>query len=233
MKNIDIIMGKLSEFLKEESLPAINLLKKQTNDPLKILIATMLSARTKDTTTLKVSEKLFSFISTLKELEEISEEKLSKLLYPIGFYKQKAKYLKKWPKILKKDYQNEIPRNLKDLTKLPGVGRKTANLVLGIAFNIPSICVDTHVHRIINRLGLTKTKTPLETEMSLRKILAKKYWIKINTYLVRFGQIQCKPINPKCDVCIIQDYCQKNYEARSFLTFFIILSISSISPVLL
>ena len=131
------------------------------------------------------------------------------MVYPVGFFRNKARYLKELPKVLKAEFNNTVPEEIDDLVKLPGVGRKTANLVRAIAFKKHAICVDVHVHRISNRFGFIKTKTPFETEMALRKKLPKKYWININSYLVAFGQNHCTPLNPKCSTCTIYDECER------------------------
>ncbi|HHE39171.1 MAG TPA: endonuclease III, partial [Candidatus Cloacimonetes bacterium] len=136
-------------------------------------------------------------------------EEIEKMIYPVGFYKNKAIHLKKFPEVLEKEFNNNIPDEIDNLIKLPGVGRKTANLVRAIAFKKSAICVDTHVHRISNRLGYVKTKTPLETEMVLRKKLPEEYWIMYNSYLVSFGQNHCFPRNPKCSSCVIYDECKR------------------------
>jgi len=152
-------------------------------DPYKTLISTVLSARTRDETTLKVSKELFKKAPNLKELNKLNEIQIQKLIYPVGFYKTKAKHLKKLASII-----NKVPKTKAELTKLPGVGVKTANLVLNRAFRIPAIAVDTHVHRISNLLGWVKTKSPQETEKSLVKVVPKKYWSDMNRLFVSIGQ---------------------------------------------
>ena len=138
---------------------------------------------------------------TLKEVET--------LIYPVGFYKTKARHLKQLPITLEKEFNNKIPETIEQLIQLPGVGRKTANLVRSIAFRKPAICVDVHVHRICNRLGYLKTKNPYETEMALRKKLPKKYWERINVLFVAFGQTICKPVSPFCSKCPVKQYCNQ------------------------
>ncbi|WP_456373380.1 DUF123 domain-containing protein [Methanocaldococcus sp.] len=169
-------------------------------DPFKVLISTIISARTKDEVTEEVSKRLFNVVKNVDDLLKIDEEELSKLIYPAGFYKNKAKNLKKLAIILKENYNGKVPDSLEDLLKLPGVGRKTANLVITLAFDKDGICVDTHVHRICNRWGIVDTETPEETEFELRKKLPKKYWKIINNLLVVFGREICSP-KPKCDKC--------------------------------
>jgi endonuclease III len=152
---------------------------------------------------------LFKKAPDLDSLNKLSIEEIKKLIYPIGFYNEKAKHLKKLPLIIKQEYNNKIPNTLEELLKIPGVGRKTANLVLAVAFKKPAICVDIHVHRISNRLGLINTSKPLETELELIKIIPKKYWRVYNAYLVSYGQNHCFPILPRCSDCIINKYCHK------------------------
>jgi endonuclease III len=184
----------------------VDLIAVQTKDPFKVLVATILSARTKDETTAKAAARLFAAAPDLKDLGKLSEEKIQKLIYPVGFYKAKAGYLKKLPEALNQ-FASVVPRDLDSLLKLPGVGRKTANLVLAIAFQKEAICVDTHVHRIMNIWGYVRTKTPFETEMALRRNLPKRYWLEINSILVAFGQGLCRPVRPHCDICPIDRLC--------------------------
>lgn len=189
-------------------VPVVDLIATQTKDPFKVLVATILSARTKDETTAKASERLFKTAPDLASLQELSEEEIRNRIYPVGFYKSKAGYLAKLPRALE-EFSGEVPDDIESLLKLPGVGRKTANLVRSVAFGKPAICVDTHVHRIMNIWGYVKTKNPLETEMALRKKLPEKHWIEINGILVAFGQGTCKPVSPHCDRCVIESSCAK------------------------
>lgn len=207
--NIPKIIQILSREFNKHEMPIVDFIKIQTNDPYKILIATILSARTKDQITTKVCENLFSKAPNMQKLNKLSLNEIETIIKPINYYKNKAKYLKQLPSILKEKFNNKIPSEIDELIQLPGVGRKTANLVRSTAFGLSAICVDIHVHRISNRLGYVKTKTPFETEMTLRKQLPEKYWINYNKYLVSFGQNTCKPINPKCEICPIEKYCNK------------------------
>jgi endonuclease III len=209
MPNIDKIYRVLEERFQSYQAPIVDLVEAQTKDPFKILVATILSARTKDETTAKVVEILFQIIEKPEDFEKYSVEEIEEMIYPVGFYHTKAKHLQQLPLVLKEEFKNVVPDEIDDLLKLPGVGRKTANLVRAIAYKKPAICVDTHVHRISNRFGYVKTKTPLETEMALRKKLPEKYWIHYNSYLVAFGQNHCTPQRPKCDSCPIFDECKR------------------------
>jgi len=206
--NIDKVYFILAKEIPKYNVPVIDLIKVQTNDPFKVLIATILSARTKDSVTHLAANRLFTKVKSFKDLKKISQMEIEKLIYPVGFYKIKAKHLKELPLVMKL-FKGKIPNTIEDLLKLPGVGRKTANLVQSVAFSIDAICVDTPVHKIMNRLGYISTKTPLETEMILRKKLPKKYWKKTNFYFVALGQNICLPRNPKCNICPINKYCDK------------------------
>ena len=209
IKRIDIgkILDLLSRQVEKLDLPAVDFLKSKKFNDFQILISIILSSRTNDKTTLKSSLKLFEKVSNCEDLRKLTNLQIQKLIYPVGFYKTKANNLKKLCVVLKKDFNNKIPETIDELVKLPGVGRKTANLYVSTVLKKPSITVDTHVHRILNRIGYLKTKTPLETEMFLRENLDKKYWRKINFILVLFGQNICRPIGPKCDICKINKYC--------------------------
>ena len=216
MSDIDKIYKALQNQFSKYKPPIVDLIEAQTKDPFKILITTILSARTNDRTTSKVANRLFKVVNSPKDFENSSVSEIEKLIYPVGFYRNKAKYLKKLPEVLKEKFNNIIPDEIEELIKLPGVGRKTANLVRVIAFKKPAVCVDVHVHRIYNRLGYIKTKTPLETEMKLREILPQKYWLTFNSYFVAFGQNHCTPINPKCSTCIIYNECKRTNVRTKF-----------------
>jgi len=211
MKKVNV--DKIYNILKKEAVnykvPVVDLIDLQTNDPFKVLIGTILSARTKDETTVMASSRLFKKVNKASGLEKLSIKEIERLIFPVGFYKNKAKFLKELPKVLKKEFNGKIPDTIEELVKLPGVGRKTANLVVAVGFKKPAVCVDIHVHRIMNRFGYVKTKTPFETEMALRKKLPVKYWEKINSLLVAFGQHLCTPISPWCSKCPIIDYCNQ------------------------
>ncbi len=208
-KRIEKIVETLKAALKKYGDPVVTKVAKEKRSPYRVLISTLLSLRTKDETTLKASERLFKVADTPEKMLKLSKEQIEKLIYPVGFYHRKAEQILKISKILIEKYNGKVPDDLDALLKLPGVGRKTANLVLNEGFGKLGICVDTHVHRISNRLGLVKTKTPEQTEFALRKILPKKYWIIFNTLLVTLGQNICTPISPKCSICPIERYCPK------------------------
>ena len=207
--NIEEIYKLLKINLKSYTIPLSEQINVKTKDPFYVLIATVLSSRTKDITTAKVCDNLFKEIKDIKDIQNMKIEKLESLIYPVGFYKTKSKNLKKLAKVLEMEFNLKIPNTIEELIKLPGVGRKTANLVLSVAFNKPAICVDVHVHRIINRIGYIKTTIPLDTEIILRKELPKKLWSDTNYLFVILGQNICKPRTPECYRCPIEKQCKK------------------------
>ena len=204
---------RVIEILKEHyeiwEAPVVTLVAQHTHDPFKVLICALLSTRTRDETTAKVCEKFFKKVKSPEDILKLPLKELEELIYPVGFYRNKAKQLRKLAEILIRDFGGEVPKTREELLKLPGVGRKVANLVLADGYNIPAICVDTHVHRITNRWCLIKTKTPEETEKKLMEVLPKEYWIVINRLLVAFGQRICTPQRPKCGECPIENFCGK------------------------
>lgn len=215
IRAVDRVLKK--EFRIHEA-PIIELIESQTHDPFCVLVGTILSARTKDQCTAGAVRRLFAagagdvFMPT--DLQRLTQAEIEKLIYPVGFYRDKARHLKELPVVLKEKFNGVLPHTVEELCELPGVGRKTANLTVAVGFNLPAICVDVHVHRITNRLGLLNTKTPFETEMTLRQILPVKYWKTWNSHLVSFGQTRCSPRNPKCDGCPIADMCN-SYAPKS------------------
>ncbi|MFP4117554.1 MAG: endonuclease III domain-containing protein [Candidatus Woesearchaeota archaeon] len=203
------VLDILDETVRSYEAPVVDLMKVQTDDSFKILITTILSARTKDSTTAKIAERLFHHIDSFEDIDGIEEQDLALLLRPVGFYREKARSIKRLPEIIREDFNGKIPETVEELTRLPGVGRKTANLVSAVAFNRDAICVDTHVHRIMNRLGYISTETPSDTEKALRERLPVAYWKKVNRILVAFGQNKCTPISPHCSTCPVNDHCEQ------------------------
>ena len=213
LKKIAAIDKALKVEFKAHAAPIIELIEAQTHDPFCVLVGTILSARTKDACTAGAVRRLFGELkrrggTTPAALERLSVGEIEKLIYPVGFYHDKAKHLKALPKVLKEKFNGVLPNTVEELCELPGVGRKTANLTVAVGFDLPAICVDVHVHRISNRLGLVATKTPLETEMALRKLLPVKYWKTWNSHIVSFGQTRCGPLRPKCEGCPIHSFCR-------------------------
>ena len=209
------IFSLLSRQLSKSELPSVSQIAGKKRDPFRVLISTMISLRTKDEVTLAASHRLFSLADSPKGMLALKESAISEAIYPAGFYKTKAKHIRDASKILVERYKGQVPAEIGDLLVLPGVGRKTANLVLNLGYGIPAICVDTHVHRISNRFGWIETKNPEETEQALMEILPKKYWIDINELLVSFGQEVCTPQSPFCSRCLLSGLCEKKGVPRS------------------
>ena len=208
MDNIILNLKRDYEIGKVEHTEFVDFME-NIHDPYLVLICCILSLRTQDKTTMKATKNMLKLGKTPKEIMDIEPEILSKAIYPVGFYQNKAKQIIELSRIIVEKYNGKTPNTIDELIKFKGVGRKTANLVLAKGFNMPAICVDVHVHRICNRLGYVKTKSPDETEMKLREILPQKYWIDFNTLFVTHGQNICKPQRPKCSECSIEKYCKK------------------------
>lgn len=206
IKNIDIIVNGI----KNANLPQRDFVKMMEtfHDPFKVLICCILSLRTNDLTTYPCSLRMLELGTRPEDFLNIDVDTLAKAIYPVGFYKNKAQQILDISREIIEKYNGKVPDSIDELVKFKGVGRKTANLVMAKGFNVPAICVDVHVHRISNRLGWVKTKTPEETEMALRELLPKKYWLDINTILVTFGQNLCKPQRPMCEICPVKEYCE-------------------------
>ncbi len=183
------------------TLSSVSEIARRSPDPFLVLISTMISLRTKDEVTLPASERLFAVADDPTGIVALDEGKIQKLIYPAGFYRTKARSIKKAAGIIIEQYGGRVPNSVDELTTLPGVGRKTANLVLNLGFGLPAICVDTHVHRISNRFGWVTTKTPEQTELALEVILPRHHWIEINELLVGYGQKICTPLSPRCSEC--------------------------------
>lgn len=213
MKRLSNDITNVYRILKKEfqkhQMPIVELIEVQTKDPFKIMVATILSARTKDQTTAAAAGRLFEKVNNPEDIDRLSLKDIEKLIYPVGFYHDKARHLKALPKVLMEQYNGVIPDTVEELISLPGVGRKTANLVVAIAFNKPAVCVDIHVHRIFNRLGYLETANPLQTEMTLRKHFPEKYWTTFNSFFVSFGQHTCRPVNPQCTNCPVMNHCSR------------------------
>lgn len=204
---LEPVLARLAREVKQYKVPVVDLIAVQSRDPYKVLVATILSARTKDETTAAAAARLFARAPDLAGLAALSEDELTSLIHPVGFFRNKAGYLARLPQAIKEKFNGRIPDSVEELVQLPGVGRKTANLVVAVAFAKPAICVDTHVHRIMNIWGYVKTATPLATEMALRQKLPPRHWLTINSTLVAFGQAVCKPLYPHCDRCPVAQWC--------------------------
>ncbi|MET0166770.1 MAG: endonuclease III [Vicinamibacterales bacterium] len=204
-------MRTLATAIDGLDLPAIEKLSAtEHDDPFQVLIATLLSARTQDAATHAASTRLFRAAPTAEAMAGLTMKQIEKLIRPVGFYRNKARFVKETARTLLEEFGGSVPRTLEELITLPGVGRKTANLVLIVAFKSErNICVDTHVHRICNRLGWVRTETPAETEQALYAVIDPSWWPLLNLYLVTWGQNVCRPVYPRCASCLIARDCPR------------------------
>lgn len=207
--NINDVIKILKKELAVGTMPIVSHLAENQRDPFIILISTLLSLRTKDEVTEVATDRLFALATTPAEMLKVPQAKIAKTIYPVGFYHVKARTIHSVCRDLISRFNSKVPDDLDELLSIKGVGRKTANLVVSLAYGKEGICVDTHVHRISNRLGYVKTKTPDETEFALRAKLPHKHWIIYNTIMVAFGRKTCKPISPLCSKCPIFKYCDR------------------------
>ena len=207
--DIDEVVKRMSEGCRNLPEPSVTMVGKRWKSPFLVLISCIMSLRTKDETTLPASERLFQLAQTPQDMLKLDVRRIQKAIYPVGFYKTKARTIKGICKDILERFDGQVPDEIDDLLTMKGVGRKTANLVVIEGFKKPGICVDTHVHRISNRLGFVKTKTPDDTEWALRKKLPQKHWLRYNELLVVWGQNVCRPISPKCSICNVRKYCQR------------------------
>jgi endonuclease-3 len=208
-------MTTLQRTMSVYEQPVVDAMAAEERTPFRVLLATLLSLRTKDTLTGVVAPRLFARADTPAAVLELREKELAGLIYPVGFYRTKARNMRQIAALLLEQYGGEVPADLDALLALPGVGRKTANLVLTAGFGLPGICVDTHVHRICNRWGYVRTRTPEQTEMALREKLPADYWIPINGLLVTLGQNICTPQSPRCSACPVAEACEQVGVTRS------------------
>jgi endonuclease-3 len=208
---IRILRGEVPKW----ETPIVTLMAETYKSPFRVLISCILSLRTQDSTTAKASHRLFALADSPEAMMKLTTKNIEKAIFPVGFYRTKAKAIREICRILIRDYSSKVPNEIDELLKFKGVGRKTANLVVTLGYRKPGICVDTHVHRISNRWGYVKTATPEKTEFALRDKLPKQYWIEYNDLLVSFGQHLCRPISPVCSQCPVERYCAKNGVAIS------------------
>ncbi len=208
---VEAVMRGLSLAIDGMELPAIEKISEdQAEDPFQVLIATLLSARTQDATTLAASKRLFRRARTPRSMTKLGVKEIERLIYPVSFYRNKARFVKATAETLARDYGSKVPDTLEEMVKLPGVGRKTANLVMILAYRSQrNICVDTHVHRLANRLGWVKTSLPDATEQALYESTDARWWPYINLYLVTWGQNMCRPVYPRCGDCPIAHLCPR------------------------
>src|SRR6266542_3378775 len=210
-KKVETVMRKLARAIDDHDLPAVEKIADESQeDPFEVLISTMLSAQTRDPVTAAASARLFKVARTPRTLAKLTTKRIERLIYPVSFYRHKARHVRETCRILVERYGGRVPGTMDELLRLPGVGRKTANLVLILSFkSLKNICVDTHVHRISNRLGWVKTRTPDETEQALYRTTDQRWWPYINLYLVTWGQNVCRPVYPRCGACVIREHCAR------------------------
>jgi len=210
-KLVEQVMRRLAKAISGLELPAVEKISEaREEDPFHVTIATLLSARTQDATTYAASERLFAKADTPAKMSKLTVRQIEKLIYPVSFFRYKARYIKATCDRILEVYGGKTPTRMEDLLTLPGVGRKTANLVMILAYRSQkNICVDTHVHRISNRLGWVRTRTPDETEQALYRATDSRWWPYINLYLVTWGQNVCRPVYPRCQECVLNDLCPK------------------------
>jgi endonuclease-3 len=211
MRDQDIhkVIALLKKEVRRWKVPVVGVIAEETHDPFKVLISCLLSLRTQDSTTAAASNRLFAQADTPTEMLGLSRRTIEKAIYPVGFYRTKAKNIHMICRDLIDRYGGTVPDEIDSLLTLKGVGRKTANLVVTVGFGKPGICVDTHVHRISNRMGYVRTRTPEQTETALRAKLPRRFWIFYNDLLVSFGQNLCRPLAPHCSRCLIAPYCDR------------------------
>jgi endonuclease III len=208
---VSAVMRALARAIDHLELPAVEKIAEASEDnPFEVLIATMLSAQTRDAVTAAASARLFKAARTPRAIARLTERRIEQLIYPVSFYRNKATHVRETSRILADQFDSRVPSTMAELLTLPGVGRKTANLVLILSFESKrNICVDTHVHRISNRLGWVRTRTPEDTEQALYTNIARRWWPYINLYMVTWGQNVCRPVYPRCRACVIRPYCPR------------------------
>ena len=210
-RTVHTVMRTLGRAIDALDLPAVEKIAEESREePFAVLIATMLSAQTRDAVTAAATARLFAVAHTPRTIARLEEPQIEKLIFPVSFYRHKAKHIRKTCRLLVERFHGRVPGTMEELLTLPGVGRKTANLVLILSFkSAKNICVDTHVHRISNRLGWVRTRTPAETEQALYAATSARWWPYINLYLVTWGQNICRPIYPRCGACVIREHCPR------------------------
>ena len=211
MRDVDIhaMVRLVQKAIKQWKEPIVGVVASQSRDPFQVLIACLLSLRTQDHTTAQACQRLFALATDPASTLRLSVSRLERAIYPVGFYRNKAKQIRQICKKLIDEYDTRVPCDIDNLLTLPGVGRKTANLVVTVGYGKPGICVDIHVHRICNRWGYVNTQNPDHTEQVLRSQLPRRYWINFNDWLVPFGQNLCRPLSPHCSRCPVSIYCDR------------------------
>jgi endonuclease-3 len=208
-REIHAALRILRRVVPQWQTPIVTLMAETYQSPFRVLISCILSLRTQDGTTAQAAHRLFALADSPEAMVKLTAKRIEKAIYPVGFYRTKAKVIRGLCQVLIREYAGKVPDDIDELLKLKGVGRKTANLVVTLGYRKPGICVDTHVHRISNRWGYIKTTMPEKTEFALRDKLPKRYWIEYNDLLVSFGQHLCRPISPLCSQCPVAQYCSQ------------------------
>lgn len=216
-KYFDRIFTLFSDKLAElgSPLPSVSMIAEEDSDPYRVLVSTIISLRTKDAVTMEASKRLFQAAPDIDTLASMDAGRIAEIIKPAGFYRRKGEQLKRIAEMLRDEHGSSVPDDMDTLLSLPGVGLKTASLVLNLGFGIDALCVDCHVHEISNRLGWVSAKSPEETEKELRKILPRRFWIPLNELLVRYGQIVCTPVSPRCSICPMDAECRKKGVSRT------------------
>ncbi len=208
-RNLASVMGAVRAFCETTDAPITAFIAETERDPYRVLAGCILSLRTQDQVTAAAASRLFAIAPDCRSLAAASVSRVRRAIYPVGFYRTKAARLIEIARILERDFGGKVPDEIDTLLDLPGVGRKTANLVVTVAYGLPGICVDTHVHRICNRWGYVQTRSPNETESVLRERLPRRYWLDVNRLLVTFGQTLCRPVRPRCTICPVKRWCPR------------------------
>lgn len=208
-RQIGKVLDRIDEMTAKWLLPAVSVVADEGLDPFKVLMSTILSLRTKDAVTMGATRRLWVLAQTPKEMAQLDPTVIEKAIYPVAFYRNKTRTIVECSRRIVNEFDGKVPDDLDTLLTFKGVGRKTANLVLVLGFRKPAMCVDTHVHRISNRLGYIRTRTPDESETALRKKLPRRHWMRYNDLLVAFGQNHCKPVSPLCSTCPVDGLCPK------------------------
>jgi len=211
---MDLILPLLQKEVAALKTPAVGLIAQETQDPFQVLISCVLSLRTRDEATASAAERLFKRAASPPEMLRLRAEDIEAAIYPVSFYRNKAKSILGISAKIQEAFSGKVPDTIDELLTLPGVGRKTANLVVSVAYRRPAICVDIHVHRISNRIGYIQTRTPDKSELALRKKLPERHWITYNDILVPFGQFICTPVSPRCSQCVIRSHCRQTGVSR-------------------
>jgi endonuclease-3 len=214
-RTLERIVPAVRAAVRASREPSVTRIARRTRSPFKVLVSTVISARTKDEVTGEASRRLYARADTPRTLAALPEGEIERLIYPAGFYRTKARSIRALSRKIVAEHGGRVPDTMEGLLSLPGVGRKTANLVLTLGFGTPGICVDTHVHTVVNRLGVVATRNPAETESALRDVLPRRHWIEINDLLVTFGKSVCTPISPWCSICPIRRSCRRVGVTRS------------------